>query len=121
MKNIKLSITALILATIFLFVSTHSTYEYFDNERRDKIFKKYENFDCNQMKNQFYVDLKNHELKYFFSGYIENQKLRSELKKLGIEDFYQGCVINVHSECYDELLGKYLKKEKNVDLENLWK
>ena len=121
MKSIKLTLTALGIGIIFSLVSAFSTYEYFDNERRNKIFAQYRELDCEQMKNQFEIDLENNELKYFTGGMFYNEKFGKELNKLGIEEFYQGCVLTVDFECYEILLEEYLKKEKNADLEELRK
>ncbi len=119
MKNKKLTFTALGIGIIFLVTSTYSTFEYFEFERRNKIFAEYSEFECAEMEEKFAVDLKNNELKYFSGGMFYNQTFGKNLKKLGIEEFYQGCVISIEFECYRDLLEKYLKKEKNVDLEKL--
>ncbi|AXP81616.1 hypothetical protein CJ739_2543 [Mariniflexile rhizosphaerae] len=121
MKSKKLTLTALGIGILFSLVSAFSTCEHFDNERRNKIFAQYSELDCNQMKNQFKTDLENNELKYFTGGMFYNEKFGKELDKLGIEEFYQGCIITVNFECYRNLLGEHLKKEKNIDLDELWK
>ncbi|MFT5863897.1 MAG: hypothetical protein ACI828_002565 [Flavobacteriales bacterium] len=48
-----------------------------------------------------------------------DQTFGKNLKKLGIEEYYQGCISTVQFECYKKLLEKYLKKERDVDLGNL--
>jgi len=121
MKSKKLTLTALGIGILFFIISAFSTFEYFDMERRNKIFGEYSGLECAEMEKKFASDLENNELKYFTGGMFYNEKFGKELNKLGIEEFYQGCIIYVSFECYRDLLEEHLKKEKNIELEELWK
>lgn len=121
MENIKLTLTALGIGIIFSIISAFSTFEYFDSERRNKIYGEYSGLGCAEMENKFASDLENNELKYFSGGMFQDEKFGIELDRLDIEEFHQGCIIIVDFECYRNLLKEHLKKEKNIDLEKLWK
>jgi len=120
MKSKKLTLTALGIGIIFLTTSAYTTSEYYESQRFGKILAEYSNLECDEMKEKFAADLKNNELKYSSGGMFSNETLSKNLKKNGIEEFYQGCIITVQFDCYKELLSEYLKKEKNVDLVNLY-
>lgn len=120
MKNITLTLTAFGIGIIFSIISAFSTFEYFDSERRNKVYGEYSGLGCAEMEKKFASDLENNELKYFSGGMFYNKNFGKELDKLGIEEFYQGCIIIVDFECYRNLLEEHLKKEKSIDLEKLW-
>jgi len=83
-------------------VSTLTTVEYFETERRNKVMSAYSMLDCSEMEKKFSTDLKNNTLKYFSNGMFHNETLNKNLKKNNIEEFYQGCIKTVNFDCYRE-------------------
>ncbi|MDT0540203.1 hypothetical protein [Croceitalea sp. P059] len=112
-------LTALGIGILFSIVSAFSTYEYFDNERRNKIFVEYSALTCEEMNKRFSKDLENDELKHFSGGFAGTGNLGKNLKKYDIEHFDLGCIIQGNLMCYSELVGDYLKEKENVEITEL--
>ncbi len=119
-ENKKLPFTGLGIAIIFLGISIISTLEYLDEERMNKVFYDYSQLECDQLKDKFNSDLKKNDLKFFSGGMFYNKLLGEILKENGIEEYFQGCLINSDFDCYSELVAQYLKKEKQIDLTKLY-
>ena len=111
---------ALGIGVIFISISIISTLEYLDGERMNKVFSEYSQLECDQLKDKFVSDLKRNDLKFFSGGMFYNEQLGDILKNNGIEEYFQGCLVNMEFDCYSELVTQYLKREKNIDLANLY-
>ena len=120
MKSIKLTLTSLGVGILFSLVSAFSTYDYFDNERRNKIFAQYSALNCEEMNERFAKDLENDELKHFSGGFAGTGNLGKNLKKYNIEHFDLGCIIQGNLMCYSELVWDYLKEKENVEIDELY-
>jgi hypothetical protein len=120
-RNNKVTVLAVGIVLIFLFHNLNRSYMYYSEYRYEKVMTEYQNLGCNNMPERFKSDLSNNNLKFFSGGIAYNENLGKYLKKQGIEEFFQGCLVNGELECYTDLVVEYLKKEKNADFNEILK
>ena len=120
-RNVKLTFLAFGIVLVFLFHNLNRGYMYYSGYRYQKVMTEYQNLGCDKMKDRFKSDLSNNNLKFFSGGIVQNENLGKYLKKEGVEEFYQGCLVNGELECYTDLVVEYLEKEKNADFNQILK
>jgi len=119
-KSKVLTLSAFGISIVFLVLTMNLTSTHFSNERYRKILMEYSELNCEEMKDQFSIDLKNNELKHFSGGFTGTGNLGKNLKKYDIEHFDLGCIIRGNLMCYSELVWDYLKKNENVEITQLY-
>ena len=125
-KNLKikskfLNLTTLGIGIVFVTMTTQLTLDYFGMQRTMNILTEYHELNCEEITDRFTVDLKNSELKYFSSGLTGSGNLSKNIKKYGIENFELGCMVYDNLNCYNKLVSNYLKDEKNININELYK
>ena len=118
-RNNKLTVFAVGIILVFLLHNLNRSYIYYSDYRYNKVMTEYQNLGCDKMQDRFKSDLSNNNLKFFSGGIAHNEGLRKYLKKEGIEEFFQGCLVNRELECYTDLVVEYLEKEKNTDFNEI--
>lgn len=116
---LKLGITCFLLS---LLINVNPMLQYYENLQKRWTLEKYQSINsCDQMKEQFKVDVANDELKYFQFGIGFDFSLKENLdKNYNIESFGMGCIIQSNLECYNKLLSNYLKEEYNTTINKIY-
>lgn len=95
--------------SISLIFNVYLINTYLKREKSIAIKIKYENANCEKLKNYFETDLKNEEIKFFQYGIGIDIELYENLKsKYGIESIGMGCMKLPTIDCYNNLVNNYL-------------
>tara|TARA_R110000868_G_scaffold385339_3_gene653189 strand:+ start:19 stop:561 length:543 start_codon:yes stop_codon:yes gene_type:complete len=105
---------------VCLILNLYLVAQIYESKQIQNRLSEYHELDCEKITDRFKTDLKNNNVKYFSGGLVGSSKLTQNIKKYGIENFELGCQVYNNLECYNELVRSYLKKEKNIVINELY-
>tara|TARA_Y100000815_G_scaffold30705_1_gene25645 strand:- start:776 stop:1366 length:591 start_codon:yes stop_codon:yes gene_type:complete len=105
------------ILSFYLFVQVYEVVQ-----KQNHISKYYELENCEQMENQFAIDLKKDKLQYFHFGLGSVIGMEDIMKSnYNIEYHSMGCLVRSEMNCYNRLVNEYLKENFNKSMSDIQK